>query len=69
MTVRIEKKGKVWTVIHSRAAARNAMDPESADALVAAFQQFDKDPDAAVAVLWARAARSAPAGTSSTAQR
>src|SRR5438477_4442528 len=52
MTVRIEKKGKVWTVIHSRAEARNAMDPESADALVAAFQDFDKNPDAAVAVLW-----------------
>src|SRR6266853_596827 len=52
MTVRIEKKGKVWTVIHSRAEARNAMDPESADALVAAFQEFDKNPEAAVAVLW-----------------
>jgi len=52
MTVRIEKKGKVWTVIHSRPEARNAMDPESADALVAAFLQFDKDPEAAVAVLW-----------------
>ena len=52
MTVRIEKKGKVWTVIHSRAEARNAMDPESADALVAAFQAFDQDPEAAVAVLW-----------------
>src|SRR5216110_2500496 len=52
MTVRIEKKGRVWTVIHSRAEARNAMDPESADALVAAFQQFDRDADAAVAVLW-----------------
>ncbi len=52
MAVRIEKKGKVWTVIHSRAEARNAMDPESADALVAAFQAFDQDPDAAVAVLW-----------------
>src|SRR5256885_2857349 len=52
MTVRIEKKGKVWTVVHSRAEARNAMDPESADALVAAFQAFDKDPEAAVAVLW-----------------
>ena len=50
--MRIEKKGKVWTVIHSRAEARNAMDPESADALVAAFQAFDKDPGAAVAVLW-----------------
>ena len=28
------------------------MDPQSADALVAAFEAFDRDPDAAVAVLW-----------------
>ncbi len=28
------------------------MDPESADALVSAFEDFDKDPSAAVAVLW-----------------
>src|SRR2546423_1099715 len=34
MAVRVEKKGKVWTVIHSRREARNAMDPESADARV-----------------------------------
>src|ERR671936_196690 len=52
MAVRIEKKGAVWTVIHSRPEARNAMDPESADALVAAFRAFDADHDAAVAVLW-----------------
>jgi enoyl-CoA hydratase len=52
MAVRIEKKGRVWTVIHSRAEARNAMDPQSADALVAAFTEFDRDPNAAVAVLW-----------------
>src|SRR5258706_11416569 len=52
MAVRIEKKGKVWTVIHSRPQARNAMDPESADALVSAFQAFDRDPEARVAVLW-----------------
>ena len=40
--VRIEKQGAVWTVIHSRfAEARNAMDPDSADALVAAFKEFD----------------------------
>src|SRR3954464_1259543 len=52
MAVRIEKKGRVWTVIHSRAQARNAMDPERADALVSAFEDFDKDADAAVAVLW-----------------
>ena len=52
MAVRIEKKGKVWTVIHSRAEARNAMDPESADALVSAFTQFAQDASADVAVLW-----------------
>ena len=52
MTVRIEKSGSVWTVIHSRPEARNAMDPESADALVAAFLSFDADPSADVAVLW-----------------
>src|ERR1041385_3472154 len=52
MAVRIEKNGKVWTVIHSRPQARNAMDPESADALVSAFESFDKDPNAAAAVLW-----------------
>src|SRR4029078_13366021 len=52
MTVRIEKKGRGWTVIHPRPRARNAMDPESADALVAAFESFNNDRDAAVAVLW-----------------
>jgi enoyl-CoA hydratase len=52
MAVRIEKSGPVWTVIHSRPDARNAMDPASADALVAAFHSFDADPAADVAVLW-----------------
>ena len=52
MSVRIEKSGSVWTVIHSRPEARNAMDPVSADALVAAFEQFDKDDSANVAVFW-----------------
>src|SRR3954462_567507 len=52
MAVRIEKKGRVWTVIHSRAESRNAMDPESADALVFAFESFNRDSNAAVAVLW-----------------
>lgn len=51
--VRIEKNGAVWTVVHSRfEEARNAMDPDSADALVAAFKAFDADPTAHVAVLW-----------------
>jgi enoyl-CoA hydratase len=36
--VRTEKNGPVWTIIHSRfKEARNAMNPESADALVSAF--------------------------------
>lgn len=50
--MRIEKNGGVWTVIHSRPEARNAMDPESADALVSAFEAFDKSREAKVAVLW-----------------
>jgi enoyl-CoA hydratase/carnithine racemase len=52
MTVRIEKQGEVWTVIHFRPEAKNAMDPESAVALEKAFLEFDADPEAAVAVLW-----------------
>jgi enoyl-CoA hydratase len=52
MTVRVERDGAVTTVIHDRPHARNAIDPESADALVAAFLAFDKDEAAAVAVLW-----------------
>lgn len=51
--VRIEKNGPVWTVIHSRyEEARNAMDPESADALTEAFTAFDRDDSASVAVFW-----------------
>src|SRR4030095_5081983 len=52
MTVRIEKSGTVWTVIHDRPEARNAMDPESADALTAAFLEFDADKAASVAVFY-----------------
>ncbi len=52
MAVRIENNGPVRTVIHSRAAARNAMDPASADALTQAFLDFEADDTASVAVLW-----------------
>ena len=53
MTVRTEKDGAVWTVIHSRFdAARNAMDPDSADALVEQLRGVDREPQARVAVLW-----------------
>ena len=52
MTVRIEKDGPVWTVIHDRPEARNAMDPASADALTEAFLAFDADKTASVAVFY-----------------
>ncbi|MFP6777334.1 MAG: crotonase/enoyl-CoA hydratase family protein [Alphaproteobacteria bacterium] len=52
MAVSVEKDGAVWTVIHSRPDARNAMNPESAAALYDAFLAFDADDDAAVAVFW-----------------
>ncbi len=52
MSVHIEKDGPVWTVIHSRPEARNAMDPQSATALFEAFRSFDADDTASVAVFW-----------------
>ncbi|MGI9352403.1 MAG: crotonase/enoyl-CoA hydratase family protein [Rhizobiaceae bacterium] len=52
MPIRIEKDGAVWTVIHSRPEARNAMDPEHAEALYNAFLEFDETASAKVAVFW-----------------
>ncbi|WP_417589155.1 crotonase/enoyl-CoA hydratase family protein [Pararhodobacter oceanensis] len=52
MSVRIEKSGPVWTIIHSRPEARNAMDLASATALYDAFQEFDADDSASAAVFW-----------------
>ena len=52
MVVRVEKDGMVWTVIHSRPEARNAMDPDSAAALYDAFLAFDTEESAHVAVFW-----------------
>lgn len=52
MTVRIERDGPVWTVIHSRPEARNAVDPPSAKALYEAFVAFEADDSASVAVFW-----------------
>src|SRR3954453_2863096 len=52
MAVRVEKDGAVWTVIHDRPEARNAMAPKSADELTAAFLDFDADKSASVAVFY-----------------
>ncbi len=50
MTVRVEKNGSVTTVILARPEVRNAVDRETAEALVAAFRAFDADDSARVAV-------------------
>ena len=52
MTIRIERDGKVATVIHSRPEARNAMDPESAEALTRAFLDLDADDGVSAIVFW-----------------
>ena len=61
--VRAERRGPVTTVVLSRPDRRNAVDRPTAEALSQPSARFDADPDAAVAVLWARAARSAPGPT------
>jgi enoyl-CoA hydratase len=50
--VRVEKSGPVTTVILARPERRNAVDRDTADGLVAAFEAFDRDGDARVAVLF-----------------
>src|ERR1700737_1727510 len=50
--VRVERNGPVTTVILNRPEARNAVNGPTAAALFAAFQEFDRDDTASVAVLW-----------------
>jgi enoyl-CoA hydratase len=50
--VRVERNGAVTTVIMNRPEARNAVNGPAAAELYAAFDEFDKDDSAAVAVLW-----------------
>ena len=50
--VRVERNGPVTTVILNRPHARNAVDGPTALALHAAFEEFDRDESASVAVLW-----------------
>jgi len=52
MSVRIEKNASVWTVILSRPQSRNAINAETATALYDAFNDFEQDDSASVAVLW-----------------
>lgn len=50
--VRVERNGAVTTVILDRPHARNAVNGPTAKALFEAFDAFDRDGTAAVAVLW-----------------
>ena len=50
--VRVERDGAVTTVIMNRPEARNAVNGPAAAELFAAFDAFDKDDSASVAVLW-----------------
>ena len=51
MAVNIEQQGDVWTIINNRPEARNAADPETAQALFEAFLAFEQS-SAKVGVLW-----------------
>lgn len=50
--VRVERSGAVTTVILDRPQARNAVDGPTAAELYQAFDEFDRDDTASVAVLW-----------------
>lgn len=51
MTVLIEKKDRIFTVIINRPEVKNAVDQPTATALADAFREFEKDDDFSVAVL------------------
>ncbi|MGV3623093.1 MAG: crotonase/enoyl-CoA hydratase family protein [Archangium sp.] len=52
MSVRVEKTGPVFTIVLHRPEAKNAVDAPTADALLAAIDEFEADEDALVAVLF-----------------
>jgi enoyl-CoA hydratase len=52
MSVRIDRRGPVTTVILNRPDVRNAVDRATATALADAFRAFEADESASVAVLW-----------------
>ncbi|HVK22128.1 MAG TPA: crotonase/enoyl-CoA hydratase family protein [Actinokineospora sp.] len=54
MTVHIDRHGPVTVIALDRPEVRNAVDAVHAEQLTAAFEAFDADPDASVAVLHGR---------------
>lgn len=51
MSIRVEPRGPVTTIVIDRPERRNAVDRATAEALAAAFRAFEADPTARVAVL------------------
>jgi enoyl-CoA hydratase len=52
MKIIAEKKGPITVITINRPEVKNALDREATALLAAAFQEFDADPTAKVAVLW-----------------
>ncbi|MHA1230285.1 MAG: crotonase/enoyl-CoA hydratase family protein [Candidatus Helarchaeota archaeon] len=52
MSIRVEKDGYVTTIIIDNPEVKNAVDGPTAKALADAFQEFETDENARVAVLW-----------------
>jgi enoyl-CoA hydratase len=52
VSVGVERSGAVTTVTIDRPERRNAVDRSTAEALAAAFREFDADPSQSAAVLW-----------------
>jgi len=51
MTISIDKQGPVTIVTIDRPQARNAVDPQTANALITAFEAFEADDEASVGIL------------------
>ncbi len=54
MAVEIEKNDDIWTIILHRPEVRNAVDQPTRELLQSAFDEFDSDANARVAVLWGK---------------
>lgn len=52
--IEVERRGPVWTIILNRPERRNAIDGPTAEALAAAFRDFEAQAEARIAVLWGR---------------
>ncbi len=52
MTVLVEKKDRIFTVILNRPEVKNAVDRPTAEALADAFSEFENDDSFSVAVFY-----------------